>query len=167
MGFRLELYFKDSRSLLVVFLDKKKRQTITDRLTSVLNGDKHSSDHLAPGFLKSPMMGRLSARVSATMGAKVLMGFKPDELATAQRRWQAREISNVRPAHFSCIVRASDWLQFTYISILNQVSGRTPSDATKYPVFRKYSNFVILTGAYSTNSSLGDSRLYVKVPQSQ
>lgn len=27
--------------------------------------------------------------------------------------------------------------QFTYLSILNQVSGRTPSDATQYPVFRE------------------------------
>jgi hypothetical protein len=28
------------------------------------------------------------------------------------------------------------FLQFTYLSILNQISGRTPSDATQYPVFR-------------------------------
>ena len=94
---RLELYFKDSRSLLVVFLDKQKRQAITDRLSSIISGDKYSGDTLTPGFLKSPLpiMERLSARVSATMNAKVLMGFKMDEIATAQRRWQAREISNV------------------------------------------------------------------------
>jgi Beige/BEACH domain len=30
----------------------------------------------------------------------------------------------------------SPLLQFTYLSILNQISGRTPSDATQYPVFR-------------------------------
>ena len=29
-------------------------------------------------------------------------------------------------------------IEFTYISILNQVSGRTPSDATQYPVFRTF-----------------------------
>ena len=93
--FSLELYFKDSRSLLVVFLDKPRRQAITDRLSSVLSGDKYSSESLTPGFLKSPLMGKLSARVSVTMNTRVLMSFKPDELATAQRRWQAREISNV------------------------------------------------------------------------
>jgi hypothetical protein len=93
--FSLELYFKDSRSLLVVFLDKPRRQAISDRLSTVLSGEKYSSESLTSGFLKSPLMGKLSARVSATMNAKVLMSFKPDELATAQRRWQAREISNV------------------------------------------------------------------------
>jgi Beige/BEACH-like protein len=30
--------------------------------------------------------------------------------------------------------------QFTYLSILNQISGRTPSDATQYPVFRMSSS---------------------------
>ncbi|KAI0700338.1 beach-domain-containing protein [Cytidiella melzeri] len=112
----LELYFKDSCSLLVVFLDKQKRQVIDEKLSSLLAG--YPSETLTPGFLKSPMLGRLSARVTATMSAKILTGFRPDELATAQRKWQAREISN-----------------FTYISILNQVSGRTASDATQYPVF--------------------------------
>jgi hypothetical protein len=33
-------------------------------------------------------------------------------------------------------------MQFTYLSILNQVSGRTPSDATQYPVFRELTNVV-------------------------
>ena len=28
--------------------------------------------------------------------------------------------------------------QFTYLSILNQCSGRTPGDATQYPVFRAF-----------------------------
>lgn len=36
----------------------------------------------------------------------------------AQQRWQNRELSN-----------------FAYLSILNQLSGRTPNDATQYPVF--------------------------------
>jgi hypothetical protein len=30
------------------------------------------------------------------MNSKTMLGFKADELATAQRKWQAREISNVR-----------------------------------------------------------------------
>ncbi|OBZ78370.1 Beige 1 [Grifola frondosa] len=112
----LEIYFRDSRSLLVVFVDKKHRQEITHRLSSIMH---HSiPEPNTPGFLKSPLVGRLSARVTSAFSAKMLSGFGLDELSTAQRKWQSREISN-----------------FTYLSILNQVSGRTPSDATQYPVF--------------------------------
>lgn len=69
---------------------------MNDRLSAFITGH-HSSDVITPGLLKSPLMGRLSARpgVSARLSAKVLMGFRPDELSTAQRKWQAREISNV------------------------------------------------------------------------
>ncbi|KAF9466003.1 hypothetical protein BDZ94DRAFT_1252774 [Collybia nuda] len=105
----LEIYFKDSRSLLIVFLEKKKRLEIDQRLAGIIN--RYSSDIiLTPGLRRTPMLGR--------MNSKLMLGFKEDELSTAQRKWQAREISN-----------------FTYLSILNQISGRTPSDATQYPVF--------------------------------
>ncbi|KAJ7075426.1 beach-domain-containing protein [Mycena belliarum] len=101
----LEIYFKDSRSLLVVFLDKQRRRDIDQRLLNIVNRytppDAISS---TPGRMRTPRFGRVFQ--------------KTDELSSAQRRWQAREISN-----------------FTYLSILNQLSGRTPSDATQYPVF--------------------------------
>ncbi|KAG6889353.1 hypothetical protein C0992_005581 [Termitomyces sp. T32_za158] len=100
----LEIYFKDSRSLLIVFLDKKKKTEINQRLSSIVG---RYSDDLSNQ--KIPMLGRMSSKVS---------GWRADELLAAQRKWQAREISN-----------------FTYISILNQLSGRTPSDATQYPIF--------------------------------
>ncbi|KAK0186450.1 beach-domain-containing protein [Armillaria mellea] len=104
----LEIYFKDSRSLLIVFLDKKKRLDIDQRLSTMINNASNAPT--TPGLLITPLLGNI--------GARVLAGFRPDELATAQRKWQTREISN-----------------FTYISILNQISGRTPSDATQYPIF--------------------------------
>ncbi|KAF8635320.1 hypothetical protein AX17_003946 [Amanita inopinata Kibby_2008] len=105
----LELYFKDSRSLLIVFLDQKRRSEIDQRLTGIIA--RHSPEQLiSPGILKSPLFGK--------MGQMMFSGFKSDELASAQRKWQTREISN-----------------FTYLSILNQISGRTPSDATQYPIF--------------------------------
>ncbi|KAG6836952.1 hypothetical protein H0H93_000593 [Arthromyces matolae] len=100
----LEIYFKDSRSLLIVFLDKKKKMEIDHRLASIVG--RHSD---AFSVSKTPLLGRMSSKSST---------WRTDELYTAQRKWQAREISN-----------------FTYISILNQLSGRTPSDATQYPVF--------------------------------
>ncbi|KAF8621252.1 hypothetical protein AX15_007913 [Amanita polypyramis BW_CC] len=102
----LEMYFKDSRSLLIVFLDQKRRSEIDYRLTTIIA--RHSPEQLLN--LKSPLFGK--------MGQNVLSGLKNDELASATRKWQAREISN-----------------FTYLSILNQLSGRTTSDATQYPVF--------------------------------
>ncbi|KAF9479125.1 beach-domain-containing protein [Pholiota conissans] len=108
----LEIYFKDSRSLLIVFLDKKKRSDMEHRLTIII-GHSHSDISITPGLhnpQRTPMFGKMSSRV--------LSGFRSDELSTATRKWQAREISN-----------------FAYLSILNQISGRTPSDATQYPVF--------------------------------
>ncbi|KAH9919489.1 beach-domain-containing protein [Epithele typhae] len=108
----LELYFRDSRSLLVVFVDRKQRREMTGRLTSIIRS--FGGDPGSAGLMKSPFTGKLSGR----FGGKYLNGFGSDELSIAQRKWQSREISN-----------------FTYLSILNQVSGRTPSDATQYPVF--------------------------------
>ncbi|KZT70568.1 beach-domain-containing protein [Daedalea quercina L-15889] len=119
----LEIYFKDSRSLLVVFLEKRQRSELSDRLSSILYRYSAEPPTPSPVMLKSPtmlspMMGRLSGKLSASLSAKMLSGLRLDELSTAQRKWQTREISN-----------------FTYLSILNQISGRTPSDATQYPVF--------------------------------
>ncbi|KAH9965265.1 beach-domain-containing protein [Russula dissimulans] len=114
----LEIYLKDSRSVLFVFTDRRKRTDMDRRLSSAsaISG-RSAAGHtpgltpgLTPSVFKSPFVSKFGARVFA--------GFRPDELSTAQRRWQAREISN-----------------FTYLSILNQISGRTPSDATQYPVF--------------------------------
>ncbi|RXW16665.1 hypothetical protein EST38_g9189, partial [Candolleomyces aberdarensis] len=102
--------FRDvARSLLVVFLNKKKRSETESRLSAIIN--KNNADPaLSTAAARTPLLSR--------MGSRVLSGFRSDELSTATRRWQAREISN-----------------FTYLSILNQISGRTPSDATQYPIF--------------------------------
>ncbi|KAF8208087.1 hypothetical protein K438DRAFT_1667321 [Mycena galopus ATCC 62051] len=106
----LEIYFKDSRSLLIVFLDKERRRDIDQRLLNIIG--RHT-----PADAISATPGRTTSRMrSAPRFGKVFQ--KSDELSSAQRRWQAREISN-----------------FTYLSILNHISGRTPSDATQYPIF--------------------------------
>ncbi|KAF7343336.1 hypothetical protein MVEN_01765900 [Mycena venus] len=104
----LEIYFKDSRSLLMVFLDKERRRDIDQRLFNII------SRHTPLDAVATP--GRTTSRVRTPRFGKVFQ--KGDELSSAQRRWQAREISN-----------------FTYLSILNHISGRTPSDATQYPIF--------------------------------
>lgn len=104
----LELYFKDNRSLLIVFIDKRRRTDIHNRLSQISGAGGVANGPTTPALLRTPLFGL----------SRALAGLRADELMTAQRRWQAREISN-----------------FTYLSILNQISGRTPSDATQYPVF--------------------------------
>lgn len=78
---------RDSRSVFVVFPTQKDRQEVHSKLTFLLSmrtGDTPGS----PGMIRTPLLSRVSARVFT--GAR-------DEIATAQRRWQAREISNVVP----------------------------------------------------------------------
>jgi hypothetical protein len=64
------------------------------RLSSAINGRSAASAAgltpagLTPSLLMSPFASMVSARVIA--------GFRADELSTAQRKWQSREISNVR-----------------------------------------------------------------------
>ena len=84
---RLEIYFKDSRSLLVVFLDKKKRTDFENRLSSTV--DRPQPDVGA----NSGPAARPQSFVK--MGSRLLTGFRLDELSTATRRWQSRELSNV------------------------------------------------------------------------
>ncbi|KAF5360312.1 hypothetical protein D9758_009126 [Tetrapyrgos nigripes] len=124
----LEIYFKDSRSLLIVFLDKNKRLDVHHRLTAITS---RLAEVPTPGLLRTPLFGRVSA------GARALSGLWNDELSTAQRRWQAREISNI--------------------------SGRTPSDATQYPVFRSYkasSDSWVLQDYQSQTLDLTDPKSY-------
>ncbi|KIJ42154.1 hypothetical protein M422DRAFT_209006 [Sphaerobolus stellatus SS14] len=106
----LEIYFKDTRNLLVVFGSKQERYIVHNRLLASqpesMLGDPNA---LTASVSRTPLFSKVSA--------KILNGFR-DEISTAQRKWQAREISN-----------------FTYISIINQTSGRTPSDATQYPIY--------------------------------
>ncbi|KAI0029515.1 beach-domain-containing protein [Vararia minispora EC-137] len=109
----LEIYFRDSRSLLVAFLAPKQRGDMQQRLSSILNIQTSVSSALrTPNPLRSPFVTRMMN------SAKVFSTFREDGLLSAQRRWQTRELSN-----------------FAYLCILNQLSGRTPSDATQYPVF--------------------------------
>jgi hypothetical protein len=81
----LEVYFKDSRSLLIVFLDKQRRRDIDQRLFHIVGrytSDLSVSATATPGRMRTPLFGKVFQ--------------KSDELSSAQRRWQAREISNVR-----------------------------------------------------------------------
>ncbi|KAG2346496.1 beach-domain-containing protein [Suillus weaverae] len=103
-----EIFFKDSCTLLVIFRNGSCRQAASQRLSSIALKSRMSDTSPTPGSIipKSLLRSRSST------------GAIEKELQLAQRRWQKRELSN-----------------FGYLSILNQLSGRTPNDATQYPVF--------------------------------
>jgi hypothetical protein len=102
-----EIFFKDSRTLLVIFLDGSRRQAASQMLLSITLKMRTSNPSPTPGSIIPKYLLR-SRSTSAV----------EKELQMAQQRWQNRELSN-----------------FGYLSILNQLSGRTPNDATQYPVF--------------------------------
>ncbi|KAG8921477.1 hypothetical protein FRC00_008599 [Tulasnella sp. 408] len=108
----LEIYFRDSRSILVVFSNKQDRQILLGRLNAIR---VQGLDDIAPAIAAPAKAGPLMALVGQRLPTSFLAG---DEIGVAQRRWQNREISN-----------------YTYLSLINQASGRTPNDLTQYPVF--------------------------------
>lgn len=78
---------KDSRSVFIVFPTQKDRQDIHSKLTFLLSSRPGNDPTISPGaMLRTPLLSRVSARVFT--GGR-------DEISTAQRKWQAREISNV------------------------------------------------------------------------
>ena len=94
---RLEIYLKDSRSVLLVFTDRRKRTDMDRRLSSAMNGRPATSTApLTPGLTPSFTPGIIKSPFASIVSARVFAGFRADELSTAQRKWQAREISNVR-----------------------------------------------------------------------
>ena len=64
------------------------------RLSSVIGA--RSTTSVTPGLTPSFTPNIFLSPFASKVGARVFAGFRPDELATAQRKWQAREISNVR-----------------------------------------------------------------------
>ncbi|KAG8936117.1 hypothetical protein FRC02_004435 [Tulasnella sp. 418] len=105
----LEIYFKDGRNLLVAFLNRESR----DGFTECLYQKRDKLGDLAGNIKgnRTPLFSRVARLTSPFFSGG-------DEISVAQRRWQARELSN-----------------YAYLSIINQASGRTPSDLTQYPVF--------------------------------
>ncbi len=79
---------RDSRSVFIVFPTQKDRQDIHSKLTFRLSSRPGNDPTISPAgaMLRTPLLSRVSARVFT--GGR-------DEISTAQRKWQAREISNV------------------------------------------------------------------------
>ena len=79
---------RDSRSVFIVFPTQKDRQDIHSKLTFLLSSRTGNDPTISPAgtMLRTPLLSRVSARVFT--GGR-------DEISTAQRKWQAREISNV------------------------------------------------------------------------
>ena len=71
--------------MLVVFSSQQDRQSVHTRLVAIQSAFG-VNDGLTPAILRTPLLSKVSAML--------LSGFR-DEISTAQRKWQAREISNV------------------------------------------------------------------------
>lgn len=85
--FSLEIYFKDSRSIFVVFASQDNRQSIMAKL--------HAAKTQGLGDL-SPVVSTTRTPLLSRVGTRLSMALQGhDEIFTAQRRWQSREISNV------------------------------------------------------------------------
>jgi hypothetical protein len=94
---RLEIYLKDSRSVLLVFTDRRNRTDMDRRLSSAINGRPATATAgLTPSLTTSFTPNIIKSPLASIVGSRVFAGFRADELSTAQRKWQAREISNVR-----------------------------------------------------------------------
>ncbi|KAH7890525.1 hypothetical protein F5I97DRAFT_1922982 [Phlebopus sp. FC_14] len=107
----LEISFKDSRTLLAVFLTNANRHEASRRLQVIIS-------RFSPPGHRQTLSGIFKDMNIAAPKGKATSAALEKVLSTAQRQWQNREISN-----------------YGYLSILNQLSGRTPNDATQYPVF--------------------------------
>ncbi|KAG8883750.1 hypothetical protein FRB97_005924 [Tulasnella sp. 331] len=82
----LEMYFKDSRSILVVFSSKLSRQSTLAKFDiAKMQGLNVMSPILSA--TRTPLISRVGESLSTA-----LQGY--DEMLAAQRRWQSREISN-------------------------------------------------------------------------
>jgi hypothetical protein len=87
---RLEIFFKDSRTLLAVFLDGGHRHDVSQRLQGIIT--RHSThEHVSTLGL---VLREMSIAMPKGMGRTSLTAHDK-ALATAQRQWQNREISNV------------------------------------------------------------------------
>ena len=73
----------------MVFLDKKRRSDFEQHLPGIMGrpaSELVMSPDAKPHFQRTPLL---------RMGSRMLSGFRADELSTATRKWQARELSNV------------------------------------------------------------------------
>lgn len=105
---------RDSRSVFIVFPTQKDRQDIHSKLTFRLSTRPGNDPTISPAgsMLRTPLLSRVSARVFT--GGR-------DEISTAQRKWQAREISNVGP----CSATRS------YSEVLPTISLPTSASSTR------------------------------------
>lgn len=113
----LELYFRDSANFLLIFSDRRKRDTTHTRVTMRTSArDVVAAKSVALGdFFLSKVGNKIAGVITGS-------GMKLPELEEATQQWCARKISN-----------------FAYLVILNQVAGRTPNGASAEAASRRRS----------------------------
>jgi hypothetical protein len=79
----LELYFSDKRNFLIVFKDRRERQVVVSKLSS----KSEQSGAIAKSVIGNFVLDQV---------AKAINERSEQQLEAMTRRWQSREISNVR-----------------------------------------------------------------------
>lgn len=79
---RLELYFSDKRNFLIVFRDQRERQTVVQKLASK---DEHK-DAISRSVIGNFVLDQVARATDQAT----------ERLMAMTRKWQNREISNVR-----------------------------------------------------------------------
>lgn len=101
MEVSLEIFFKDSRTLLAVFLDGAHRHDVSQRLQVIIT-QYSTHEHVSTLGL---VLREMSIAMPKGMGRTALTAHEK-ALATAQRQWQDREISNVSRPGLFCVIHA-------------------------------------------------------------
>jgi hypothetical protein len=89
----LEIYFKDSRSLLCVFATKLDRHAVLSKLERFVS--EIAADGRVSALYRQPLLSLVSFTGKNS--------HSRSDIDSAQRRWQAREISNVG-VQFVCLI---------------------------------------------------------------
>lgn len=114
-SFSLELYFSDKRNFLIVFKDKRERQSVVTKLSNKSDSTSSISKSIVGNFV----LDQVARAVDRS----------EQQLEAITRKWQHREISNVS-SKIGCRARMTLIAQFAYLQLLNQHANRTPNGET-------------------------------------
>jgi len=148
----LELYFKNSQSLLLIFVNKNQRKDTRRHLDQ--RHSRTGSDVIDP----SAVFGKMSSRLGFFLASDAKS--RETELNIATRKWQAREISNVSTSAImlnnGLMECSSSPILVSSIKFREELQAMLPS--TQYSVSHARGCICDLTNLLY---SMGYSRLYL------
>jgi hypothetical protein len=140
---RFEIFFKDSRTLLVIFLDGPRRLAASQRLSSIALKMRTSNPGSSPASIVPKSL--LRSRSSTSTVEK--------ELQMAQRQWQNRELSNVCDVYISYF---NTYLDLVWLFEYSQSTiGTDPKRCNPVPCLSSVTCNSLFTSKLTVTFSLG------------